>query len=274
MNEIAAKELESKLKNKYLGDCVVSTLLDYGASAAIFKGLNKNNNVVVIKVYDTNINDYQDITHIKKILSFEEKFIKEIIPCLIQIIQTGIECIDNQKYYYVLMDFIEGENLKKFALKGEIDHLFIQNTIQKLVTVTEILLENKIVHRDIKPENIIVKSGGEIVLIDLGSLEDEKWEYYLKSERDKLRGNYFLPDYLISDEHYTIVWRKINYYQIMLIYQFLLINKRTKSLQDFFEYLNFLHCNRKYMSTFNKIVFLNTRFIVQDICTFLKRIIF
>jgi len=75
--------------------------------------------------------------------------------------------------YYLVMDFIEGENLKKLLLDYGIPGLPEENVIEWSKKVLEILhyLHNqnpRVIYRDMKPANIMITPEGSIKLIDFG----------------------------------------------------------------------------------------------------------
>ena len=79
---------------------------------------------------------------------------------------------------YIVMEYVEGESLKKYVrnygtMKGE-------DILTKLKPVIEslcVIHKEGIIHRDISPDNLMVTKGGSIQLIDFGearNFEEEK----------------------------------------------------------------------------------------------------
>lgn len=80
---------------------------------------------------------------------------------------TIYEVASEDKYLYIIEEYIEGENLLNLIDK---DTKFSESTIKSylidICNALEILHSNGIIHRDIKPENIIIKNN-HAHLIDL-----------------------------------------------------------------------------------------------------------
>lgn len=63
-------------------------------------------------------------------------------------------------------EFVEGELLSKIVEKNYIDEDTAENFLLQICDGLSILHKNNIIHRDIKPANLILKSDGQIKLID------------------------------------------------------------------------------------------------------------
>ncbi len=73
-------------------------------------------------------------------------------------------------YWYLVQQFIDGDNLLDFLEYGGIwQESQVKQMLLKLLPVLKFIHEQKIIHRDIKPENIMRRrSDGLLVLIDFG----------------------------------------------------------------------------------------------------------
>jgi len=83
------------------------------------------------------------------------------------IINDSIE-INGEVYYYIIEEYIDGQNLKEVLQNGAMKLPDCMKLLRSLLeTVVELETIN-IVHRDIKPENIIWSKDGRFYLIDFG----------------------------------------------------------------------------------------------------------
>lgn len=80
----------------------------------------------------------------------------------------------------LVMEKIEGEDLEKWsATHGPISQKMAIDWLRQILEILKVLHENKFLHRDIKPANIILKSNGQLVLIDFGSVREISPTYRL-----------------------------------------------------------------------------------------------
>jgi serine/threonine protein kinase len=75
--------------------------------------------------------------------------------------------------FYIIMEYIEGENLSQFIKRKPNNRITIEECIYFLDKVLDILqfLHSQtpsVIHRDIKPGNIMINNLGEVVLVDFG----------------------------------------------------------------------------------------------------------
>ena len=171
MDRTKSLQLEQEIKGTELNGYKVVKLINNGKSAAVFKA-TKNGNDFALKVFDNELVERFGHEIQTKRIQQEIDLKNHTIPNLIKIFEGGNTDFDNQTYYYLVMEFIQGDNLKDYILKNDYSFDFIKNVLLRLVdTTTKLLTEKNIAHRDIKPENIMVSTNGEIVLMDLGVLK-------------------------------------------------------------------------------------------------------
>ncbi|MBR3770571.1 MAG: serine/threonine protein kinase [Lachnospiraceae bacterium] len=90
-----------------------------------------------------------------------------------------VDVIENGDSIYVIMDYIEGENLNSLLNKNEkISQERMLKWAKELCDVLCYLHEQKppIIYRDMKPANIIISHSGDVKLIDLGCAREYKEE--------------------------------------------------------------------------------------------------
>lgn len=135
-----------------------------GGMAIVYKARCRVlNRFVAIKVLrDELTNDHE----------FVEKFKQESLsaaslahPNIVNIYDTGID----GDIYYIVMEYVKGENLKKYISKR--GRLSEHETIRIARQIAEGLKHahtNNIIHRDIKPHNILITEDGIAKVTDFG----------------------------------------------------------------------------------------------------------
>lgn len=80
---------------------------------------------------------------------------------------------------YIVMEYLEGESLKKFVMsKG--GYLPANQTIELMKPVIKALAgihQKGVVHRDISPDNIMITTKGKLKLIDFGAAKDSQGDF-------------------------------------------------------------------------------------------------
>ncbi len=82
---------------------------------------------------------------------------------------------ERRPYHFLIMEYIEGKNLKEWLTESSENSIDSEQGIEWLKQLVEILYlvhEKEYLHRDIKPENIICKPDGQLVLIDFGGVKE------------------------------------------------------------------------------------------------------
>lgn len=80
------------------------------------------------------------------------------------------DCIECNKTFYIVMEYLEGEELKKIL--SRVGKISAKESIGLIIPVMKSLQkihENGMIHRDIAPDNIFITKEGRVVLLDLGS---------------------------------------------------------------------------------------------------------
>jgi serine/threonine protein kinase len=70
---------------------------------------------------------------------------------------------------YLAAEFIEGEPLSARIARGPLSGTELRDVAGQVLSVMAYLHTLGVLHRDIKPDNLIVRPGGEVVLVDFGS---------------------------------------------------------------------------------------------------------
>ncbi len=70
---------------------------------------------------------------------------------------------------YLAAEFIEGEPLSSRIARGPLGEAELRDVAGQVLAVLAYLHKLGVLHRDLKPDNLIVRPGGELVLVDFGS---------------------------------------------------------------------------------------------------------
>lgn len=216
MDKAKSIQLEKALKGKNFNGYNVLSLVNNGKSAAVFKA-EKQNKFFALKIFDNELverfgHEIQ-IKRIEQEISLKNHGIKG----LVEIYEGGKTEINDKEYFYIVMEFITGQNLKEFIQSEEYSEDFILKVLQTLVKTSEDLLQKGIAHRDIKPENIMVDGNHDIILMDLGVLKLVGLKSFNDDEEKAFVGTlrYAPPEFLTRMEEDSLNgWRAVNLYQI------------------------------------------------------------
>jgi len=70
---------------------------------------------------------------------------------------------------YLAAEFIEGEPLSARIARGPLSATELRDVAGQVLAVLVYLHRLRVLHRDIKPDNLIVRPGGELIVVDFGS---------------------------------------------------------------------------------------------------------
>jgi serine/threonine-protein kinase len=130
---------------------------------------------IVYKAYDTKLNRFVAIkalaSHIAHNTEYRKRFLIEARAAAAlnhPNIATIYETLEHENDAYIVMEFIEGEELSKKIPGGKIK---VPEAIDYTIQIAEGLKsahQNGIVHRDIKSQNIIVTGSNLVKIMDFG----------------------------------------------------------------------------------------------------------
>ncbi len=86
-------------------------------------------------------------------------------PHIVRIFEYG----DESDLHYILMDYIDGQNLKYHTLtSGRMEAAQALDYARQIAEGLDTAYKNGVVHRDIKPQNIVINSQGMVKITDFG----------------------------------------------------------------------------------------------------------
>jgi ribosomal protein S18 len=153
--------------NKYK----IISKIEEGGMSTIWQAFDNNDNKVVVKVLKKNLtsNRVEDIIRFKGEATNVSKLLSEGIA---KVYDIG----EYENLYYIVLEYVEGDNLQELLNKGcifSIDEVL--NIIYDLCKILKEVHSINIIHKDIKPGNVIVKKvlkdsneTYKVTLIDFG----------------------------------------------------------------------------------------------------------
>ena len=109
----------------------------------------------------------------------------------------------NSPFLYLLCEYIEGKTLRQWIFDNPKPALeSVRMLTRELIAALRALQRMHMTHRDLKPENIMVTHGGQIKLIDFGTVHVgglEEVESPLAEEQPVGSADYIAPEYMLGD---------------------------------------------------------------------------
>jgi serine/threonine protein kinase len=141
----------------------VIELLGQGGMGVVYKGrqplLDRH---VAIKVLRPDYQTYSD---------FQERFLREARtlarlrhPYIVTVFDVG----KSDQLYYIVMEFVEGVNLRQLLNDRLISERDALEFVPQIAEALQHAHEAGVVHRDVKPENVLVDALGRVRLVDFG----------------------------------------------------------------------------------------------------------
>ena len=145
----------------------VDRILGQGASGRVYRATAPDGAVVALKELQ-----FATVPGAQQIDAFEREAatLKTLhhprIPRFIASFQEGDGV---QLRLYLAAEFIEGESLAARIARGPLSESELGDIATQVLQVLVYLHQLGLLHRDIKPDNLIVRPGGDLVLVDFGS---------------------------------------------------------------------------------------------------------
>lgn len=142
----------------------------------IIKSIGEGGMANVYLANDTILDRYVAVKVLRGDLATDEKFVRRFQrealsasslshPNIVEIYDVGEDCGD----YYIVMEYIEGKNLKQLLKKrGKLTCAEVVDIMIQITSAMSLAHDSLIIHRDLKPQNILIKEDGEIKITDFG----------------------------------------------------------------------------------------------------------
>jgi tRNA A-37 threonylcarbamoyl transferase component Bud32 len=141
----------------------VLELLGRGGMGAVYKARQRDlHRIVALKILPPEL---------ARDPAFGERFVREA-RALASLNHPHIVTIHDfgqaQGVYYLLMEYVDGVNLRQAQQAGRIEPEQVLGIISQICEALQYAHEEGVVHRDIKPENILLDRRGRLKIADFG----------------------------------------------------------------------------------------------------------
>ena len=151
-------------RDNYIGDYIIKEIIGNGTFSKVKLGINKyTNEKVAIKLLEKKkITEKKDLERIFREMSIVKNLNHP------NIIKT-YEIFENEKYYYIIMDYCKGGELFDYIVKkGRLNEEETSFFFYQIINGLEYIHSKNIVHRDLKPENLLLTDKNKLKIIDFG----------------------------------------------------------------------------------------------------------
>ena len=164
----------------------------------IAEDIDKLNEHCVIKQFAPQVQGTAGFESAKKLFESEARRLQQLgenpqIPSL-------LAYFEENSRLYLLQQFIDGQNLlQELEQQGIFDEQKILQLLFDVLSILQVVHQQKVIHRDIKPENIIRRLiDDKLVLIDFGA--SKQWSQTIMSVEGTMIGSFgYVPIEQIED---------------------------------------------------------------------------
>lgn len=154
------------------GGCKVLFHIAEGTFARVYRGRRmEGNQSVAIKVLRQRF--VADSGAVARFNQEAESGLRLIHPNIVRIYEFG----ERDKKYFMIMEFVEGSNLRDFLrIRGKLSPAEALPMMVGLANGLKYSLDQGVTHRDLKATNILISSSGQAKLVDFGlaTIDDER----------------------------------------------------------------------------------------------------
>ena len=148
-----------------VGNCEVDHLLASGGCGHVFRGRHTQLGIeVAVKVLDVG-KAAGDTQMADRFLVEARALAKLRHQNIVRIYEVG----EYNDLYFLIMDFIEGQDLSQFIrARGAMELDQAMKVMLQVSSALAAVHKSGVIHRDIKPGNVMIDDGGDAILMDFG----------------------------------------------------------------------------------------------------------
>ena len=214
MDRVRAARFEAELKGRKVGGWTIGSLIDNGASAAVFEAASQGQEAA-LKIFDPElverVGEGSQLARINTEVSLVGRHHDHLVD-----IYGGGRCTETG-FYFVAMEILRLPKLSKLIQNFPPDK--VRSILAQVASAARFLEQLDLVHRDIKPDNIVVAEDlSRALLLDFGvlrPLDPSKQDDRGSGDQFLATTRYSPPEYLFRvEENSQAGWRALTFYQL------------------------------------------------------------
>jgi len=194
-----------------------------GGFSTVFPFIKADKSKIAVKCWTA------DIGQAEKRIQFVSEYLQKIQSSYFVNIYYHEKAllINEEKHPILVMNWIEGKNLKDYLNENIGDKFEVLKLAANFLTMVKFFHQKKIAHGDLQHGNILVKSNGELIVIDYDSMFVEG----LEEMNDNIKG---LSEYQHPSRQRNLKSHyRLDYFSELIIYLSLLIYAEDNSYWNY-----------------------------------------
>lgn len=152
-----------------VNDYKIVEYIGKGSFGTVYK-CEKSKDIYAIKIFNLEyiFQEFKDNGEDNRITR-EIAALKEVDhPNVIKLVDQGIFNSNYQSYVFIIMEYLEGTDLKAKIDKEDLDFNEIKGIFNQILDGIDAIHRSNIIHRDLKPHNIYITNEGQVKILDFG----------------------------------------------------------------------------------------------------------